>query len=220
MKVTLTFDNGPHAAITPHVLRVLRAHDVRATFFLVGRELQTHGANLPKAAIAEGHWIGNHSLNHGTPLGLVSSDEGISEVEGMERLLAPLLQGERLFRPFGNARLGPHLLSQAVWNYLRQHEYTCVLWNCIAYEWEKPDDWMKVTAQKCSALEHSVVVLHDVATGAMEHLDDFISMLKTEGAHFTQDFPQECTPMRAGRPIWSEQQLEQVLQPQSQPARR
>jgi peptidoglycan/xylan/chitin deacetylase (PgdA/CDA1 family) len=217
MKITLTFDNGPHSTVTPEVLRILRAHDVRATFFLVGRELEVHGTDLPKSAIADGHWIGNHSFHHGTPLGLVPAEEGVAEVERMESLLAPLWHGERLFRPFGRARIGPHLLSNAVWDFLRQRDYTCVLWNCIAYEWEKPDDWMESTVEKCRALEHSVVVLHDVATGAMKNLDRFLLMLKAEGAVFAQDFPRDCMPMRGGQELWTPQELEQVLHPQVPP---
>lgn len=61
--VALTFDDGPTSKYTPEIVETLRAHRVRATFFLMGAEI----ANAPEAArliAAEGHEIGNHSWSH------------------------------------------------------------------------------------------------------------------------------------------------------------
>src|SRR5689334_1276457 len=67
-EVTLTFDNGPDPAVTPHVLDVLAAHGLRATFFVVGEQL-ARARELAERAHAEGHWIGNHTWTHRAPFG-------------------------------------------------------------------------------------------------------------------------------------------------------
>ncbi|MCG7206607.1 polysaccharide deacetylase family protein [Streptomyces arenae] len=70
MKVTLTFDNGPTAPVTAHVLDVLAQHDLRCTFFVVGENLKRpHNRAVAERAQAEGHWIGNHTLTHTVQFG-------------------------------------------------------------------------------------------------------------------------------------------------------
>ena len=46
--------------------------------------------------------------------------------------------------------------------------------------------------------DHTVVVVHDVDTGAMEHLEDFLDSLDALGAEVTQDYPEDCVPIRRG----------------------
>ncbi|MER5895414.1 polysaccharide deacetylase family protein [Streptomyces sp. NPDC001876] len=64
--VALTFDDGPDPASTPHFLRVLSAHDVHATFFLVGTSLRRHPA-LGRALVAGGHEVAVHGWHHRRP---------------------------------------------------------------------------------------------------------------------------------------------------------
>jgi peptidoglycan/xylan/chitin deacetylase (PgdA/CDA1 family) len=89
-ELTLTFDNGPEPDVTPHVLDTLARHSVRATFFVLGRKLATaSGRKLAERAHAEGHWIGNHTFSHATPLGFVH-DAGVvaSEIGRTQDLIA------------------------------------------------------------------------------------------------------------------------------------
>ena len=64
-----------------------------------------------------------------------------------------------------------------------------------------PDTWMGPTVEICEKQPWSVVVLHDVPTGATQHLDHFLGMLIDRGAEFSQDFPPECTPLVRGKPV-------------------
>ncbi|SCL58395.1 Glycosyltransferase, catalytic subunit of cellulose synthase and poly-beta-1,6-N-acetylglucosamine synthase [Micromonospora citrea] len=61
--VALTFDDGPDPRWTPQVLDVLRRHDARATFFVVGARVNEH-PELVRRILAEGHEIGSHSFTH------------------------------------------------------------------------------------------------------------------------------------------------------------
>jgi peptidoglycan/xylan/chitin deacetylase (PgdA/CDA1 family) len=200
-KVTLTFDNGPEPGVTPQVLDCLKRHDVKATFFVIGRKLATpSGQELAQRASQEGHWIGNHTYSHRTPLGLLDAAEAIREIERVEELLGWLKQPVRLFRPYAGAgTLGPHILQPAAIEKLQRERYTCVIWNSVPGDWRDPHDWLDRALSDSRMRPWSLVVLHDLPTGAMDHLDDFIRRLRDDGVELTQAFPVECTPMVDGR---------------------
>ncbi len=60
--VYLTFDDGP-SKLTPKVLDILREEDVRATFFVLGEQVQERPA-IAKRIVEDGHALGNHTYNH------------------------------------------------------------------------------------------------------------------------------------------------------------
>lgn len=62
-ELVLTFDDGPWPSTTPKVLDALKAECVRATFFLLGRNVDAHPA-IARRAYAEGHSIGHHTYSH------------------------------------------------------------------------------------------------------------------------------------------------------------
>ena len=61
--IELTFDDGPHPTVTPLVLERLALRGIRATFFVLGRNVLRHRSTL-RQIHAAGHRIGNHSLTH------------------------------------------------------------------------------------------------------------------------------------------------------------
>lgn len=62
-RIALTFDDGPHEQATPRILDILARHDVRATFFVIGRLADANPA-LIRRTVAEGHLLGNHTYDH------------------------------------------------------------------------------------------------------------------------------------------------------------
>lgn len=202
MKVSLTFDNGPTLEVTPHVLSCLRARGLKATFFPLGKNLaQSHLMQLAEQAHAEGHRLGNHSYNHGTPFGMLAApEEAREEILATDRLLGQLRGDERLFRPFGRARIGPHLLNHLAWDVLANFGFTCVTWNYIAREKDQPDSWYHEALAACQARAWTVIVMHDLPTEAMRKLDQFLDGLIAAGAEFSLEFPADCVPMRRGVP--------------------
>jgi peptidoglycan/xylan/chitin deacetylase (PgdA/CDA1 family) len=200
--ITLSFDNGPDPEVTPQVLDVLRRAGIRATFFVLGRKLAEHRA-LSAQARAEGHWIGNHTFSHEVPLG-ESDYAGVAEAEigRTQALLGDLADERRLFRPFGGGgNLDRRLLNRESFDYLVAGRYTCVLWNSIPRDWAEPDQWVERALAQCCALEHALVVLHDLPTGAMRHLDRFIDEARDRGATFAQEFPADCVPLLRGERV-------------------
>jgi peptidoglycan/xylan/chitin deacetylase (PgdA/CDA1 family) len=209
-RVTLTFDNGP-TPVTAQVLDVLAARAARASFFVVGTQLRRPGARaLAERALAEGHRIGNHSLTHSTPLGARDDPaEAAREIDEMQTLLGDLVPGERFFRPFGGGGvidrnlLGRHALERLV-----AGEYTCVLWNSVPRDWEDALGWPETCLADVERRPWSVVVLHDLPTGAMDRLPAFLDALSARGIEIVHELPDDCVPLRRGRPTASFETLE------------
>lgn len=199
--ITLSFDNGPDPEVTPQVLNVLAAHGIKTTFFVVGDKLRDPARyDLCRRARFEGHWIGNHTFNHLVPLGL-SRHHATSafEIGWTQELLGDLTGARKLFRPFGGGgHINTDLLNRAALEHLRGGGFTCVLWNVVPRDWEIPADWPEEAMRMCAAVDWPLVVLHDLTTGAMDRLDGFISMAKTDGMTFVQDFPEDCLPIVDG----------------------
>ncbi|MFE7032096.1 polysaccharide deacetylase family protein [Streptomyces sp. NPDC057621] len=61
--MVLTFDDGPDTRYTPGILRTLKAHDVRAMFFVCG-EMAADNKDLLRRMSDEGHIVGNHTWSH------------------------------------------------------------------------------------------------------------------------------------------------------------
>jgi len=201
--LTLTFDNGPEPQVTPLVLETLARHGVRATFFVLGSKLADPARRrLARRAHAAGHWIGNHTLSHATPLGLLS-DAGTArkEILDAQALIGGLAHDERFFRPFGGGgALGPHLLNRAALDVLREEKMTCVLWNAIPRDFADPAGWVDTALAQCTSQAWTLMVLHDLPNGAMDRLDPFLQEAAARGARFRQEFPPECMPVRRGEP--------------------
>jgi peptidoglycan/xylan/chitin deacetylase (PgdA/CDA1 family) len=201
--VTLSFDNGPEPNVTPGVLDTLARHSIKASFFVMGRKAGTpEGRALATRASAEGHWIGNHTYSHTQPLGELDRAAALREFEQAEESLAWLNQTPRLFRPHGRAgRLGRHLLHPAVVERLVSGKYSCVLWNCVPQDWRDPEGWVTTALRQCKTKDWSLIVLHDQPTGAMKHLDRFLTRLRESNVPIVQEYPEDCVPMREGRVV-------------------
>jgi peptidoglycan-N-acetylglucosamine deacetylase len=203
-KVTFTFDNGPEPQVTPAVLDCLARHHVQATFFVMGRKAATPpGAALIGRAKDEGHWIGNHTFSHSSPLGNVPPETALREIEQAEQTLASLhlRQPHKLFRPPGAGQLGKHLLQPAVVEKLKTGGYTCVLWNSVPGDFRDPHGWLEGALADCQSRDWTLLVLHDLPNGAMTHLDEFLSRLESDAMKFVQEFPPDCVPIVDGKTV-------------------
>lgn len=61
--VYLTFDDGPSDRVTPKILDVLAEEKVKATFFIIGKNVETR-KNIIKREFDEGHTVAVHSYTH------------------------------------------------------------------------------------------------------------------------------------------------------------
>ena len=199
--LTLSFDNGPEPAVTPAVLDELSRRNIKTTFFVIGQKLmQPENRACAERAHAEGHWIGNHSWTHSVPLGQqAGSDVAEREIGRTQEAMAGLIHPHRYFRPFGGGgNLDRRLMSGPVVDYLTRGGYTCVLWNSIPRDWADPEGWVDTALAHCRSQAWTLMVLHDLPTGAMAHLPRFLDKVGEAGGRIRQDFPPDCLPIVDG----------------------
>jgi peptidoglycan/xylan/chitin deacetylase (PgdA/CDA1 family) len=98
-KVALTFDDGPHPVTTRAVLELLRAHDARATFFLLGHKVEAH-PDVVREIQAAGHTLGIHGFLHERLFSLRSSGHAQAQIERARRAIEGACGvAPTLFRP-------------------------------------------------------------------------------------------------------------------------
>lgn len=157
--VCLTFDDGPIPEVTPHILRILEEKNVKATFFVVGENVDKH-PDLLRAIVDAGHRVGNHTYHH--IKGLKTSCEAyLSDAERCQGSIDALVggkaaEGVRLFRP----PYGRFTLSQK--RALQKRGYTLVLWDVLTHDYNRRFSQRKMLEVVRKYTRHgSVVVFHD-----------------------------------------------------------
>lgn len=198
--LTLSFDNGPTEDVTPRVLDVLARRGVGTTFFVIGEKLvQPENRKLAERAHAEGHWIGNHTWSHSVPFGLMEADAARAEFDQTQNAIGTLVHPHRFFRPYGQGgNLDKRLLSRAIVEHIARARATIVLWSALPRDWEDAEGWVERALSQIAAQPWSLMVLHDLPTGAMRHLDRFLALVEDRGGRIRQDFPPDCLPMVDG----------------------
>lgn len=95
--IVLSYDDGPSAVLTPHLLGMLRSRRVAATFFVLGQKV---GANreVVVRAMAEGHEIGSHSFSHSNAW-KVGPVRAAKDLAAGVHAVRELGAGSSLFRP-------------------------------------------------------------------------------------------------------------------------
>ena len=78
--LAMTFDDGPHPSNTPRLLDLLAQRNIKATFYVVGTNARRY-PHLLRRMVAEGHEIGNHTVNH-VGLSRISDDKIRAELGG------------------------------------------------------------------------------------------------------------------------------------------
>jgi len=203
-RLTLSFDNGPFPDVTPAVLDTLARLALPATFFVCGKDARDPARRaILERARAEGHRIGNHTETHRVELGASDDpDAPRAEIGAAQDALGVLAEPERLFRPYGaGGVLGPRLLSRAAVRYLCEGGYTCVLWNSVPRDWEDPAGWPERALGDVARQDWTLLVVHDVPTGAMRALPRFLERALGDGVEIVAELPPACVPILRGRVV-------------------
>lgn len=86
-EIALTFDDGPDAEITPHVLDLLDRHDAKASFFCVGEKVAAH-PDVVREIVRRGHSVENHSMRHSGVFGFFGMHRLRAELQGAQDAIA------------------------------------------------------------------------------------------------------------------------------------
>jgi peptidoglycan-N-acetylglucosamine deacetylase len=151
--IHLTFDDGPHPIATPRVLDILKEHDIRATFFLIGKNVQRY-PDLVRRIHAEGHRIGNHTNNH-RPILFRSRDTVSKEIITTQELIHECIgYTTDLFRPpYGLFEWFSH-------RFVRSLKYQLVMWTLDSGDFGR-DTTSCIVQRVCRSSPGSIVLMHD-----------------------------------------------------------
>ena len=149
--VALTFDDGPHPIYTPALLEILAKHNVKATFFLIGRAAALH-PELVHQIQSAGHVLGNHSWSHPSFVDIPARQRK-EQIRRWEQTVG--LQTNKLFRPpYGHQNINSRL--QMWWL-----GYQVVTWNIAIHDW-LPISVDEVKERLCQQIRPgAIILLHD-----------------------------------------------------------
>ncbi len=183
-KVALTFDDGPDPAKTPQVLEILKAAQVKATFFLVGSKAVAHPA-LVRQMVEDGHQVASHSYlhRHAWLRGPIQTFRDIALAkEELERLSGLSVS---YYRPPWGAF---NWVVRAASSHLG---LTPVLWSVRAMDWLAKTTPKEIVENIATAAEPgSVILCHDAGgepgapANTIEALPEVIAELKALGFSF------------------------------------
>lgn len=173
-RVFLTFDDGPIPEATPWVLDVLDRYGVKATFFMVGQNVERHPGLLEEVR-RRGHSVGNHTLHH-------IQGAGVTAMRYMRDAAAGAsLTGSELFRP-PHGWLRPRQLKA-----LKKH-YKVIMYDLVTRDYSKHLTSAEVVENvKRFARDGSIIVFHDSLKSLprlKEALPASLEWLKGEGYRF------------------------------------
>ncbi|MGE5350302.1 MAG: polysaccharide deacetylase family protein [Actinomycetota bacterium] len=171
-RLYLTFDDGPDPASTPRILDILRARNVRATFFCTGSRVIANPGLFARIA-AEGHTIGNHGFSHlnglKTPIRTYCADV----FRGRD------ITCSNLFRPpYGRLRVRQYRILERTMQ--------IVFWDLMPYDFDQALPASASYGILASRVRPgSVIVLHDSETSsAVQYLEKFLEKAMSDGYSF------------------------------------
>ena len=184
-KLALTYDDGPNDPDTLRLMEVLDRHDVKATFFVLGKFVRQK-PKIVRALASAGHAIGNHSWDHPCLIFASNSELRRQVQQTQSAIFDACGVTPTLFRPpFGGRR--PGTLS-----HVRVLGLEPVMWNVTCYDW-KPTSAAKVIAHARRQIRGgNVILMHDGDQRAMgtdrdhsvEATERLIAHYKAEGFEF------------------------------------
>lgn len=175
--IYLTFDDGPSEGVTDALLDLLKRHNAKATFFVIGDKLQASW-DIAQRAVSEGHLIANHSQNH-RGFGKLPLEAQLEQFELANQHIANLQQNYRGFRaPQG------HWSPKLLWALFRR-AIPAIHWSYDSL------DYTLDTADSVLARFHrepiragEIILFHDDASLCIEALEQLLPQWQSKGFTF------------------------------------
>lgn len=149
--VALTFDDGPHPATTPILLKLFKQFNAHGTFFMVGQEALKY-KSLVREIANDGHEIGNHTMDHFS-MRSVDRRERWKQLQNCKKALSPY--GERSFRPpYG---------EQTAWTNIDAvlHGYRVIGWDLDVGDWCNSEFSSMAEELRKKITNGSIILFHD-----------------------------------------------------------
>ena len=195
--IAVTFDDGPRRSTTTRLLDGLAERGVKATFFLVGQNVEVN-RDLVGRMEREGHQVGVHTYDHAQRLTGLNHADFSAQVERTRGLLTEILGhgGFVLRPPYGMTDAGVKKWAGA----------PIILWSVDPEDWKDQNADRTVAFITKEARDGDIILLHDIFDASVEAALRTVDALHAQGFLFvTVDelFAQRQLPLEDGKVYWN-----------------
>lgn len=173
-QVALTFDDGPHRVYTKMLLDGLAKRKVRATFFVIGKNIPGNEELIARMQ-QEGHLIGNHTYDH-VKISDLSGEEACEQVEKTSALVREITGEDTEFvrPPFG------------AWNKSMEGAFTMipVMWDVDPLDWTTKNRELIEQRVLEDVSSGDIILLHDYYESSVEAALELVDQLLAQGYEF------------------------------------
>ena len=174
--VALTFDDGPNASSTPILLDGLKERKVRATFFLIGENVEKdENEKIVKRMYEEGHLIGNHTYTH-CNLSKLETGEAKKELEQTDTVIEKITGKQPVFvrAPYGELPVDSEQDLSRIY----------IGWTVDPLDW-MTEDVSRITQSVLEKVEPGdIILLHDSYLSSVQAALRIVDALQGKGYEF------------------------------------
>lgn len=171
-QVAITFDDSPNANITPKILALLEKHNAKATFFCVGKHLETH-VEIAQNIVNHGHTIGNHTYSHSPFFGFFNTQKVVIELQRTNGIISDCIQKTPiLYRPVYG------VTNPSIKKAVKQLNMISVGWNVRSLDTVLSIDHVMKRIQKTK--QGDIILLHDHSEKNLIVLEQFLQFLSEQ----------------------------------------
>jgi peptidoglycan/xylan/chitin deacetylase (PgdA/CDA1 family) len=177
-KVLLTFDDGPHNPNTVKVLELLKKHDVKALFCVIGKNIAGN-EHILQQLVNEGHQLANHSYSHAFWFDVWSTKKVTADLAACQHLINAYQTSPQLFRPpYG-------VTNPNITKAVKKLNLQSVGWNIRSYD-TSTNEIEKITQRILTQLKPgAIILLHDRLEYMPQLLEKLIPAIKEKGYCFS-----------------------------------
>lgn len=163
--VALTFDDGPNAQYTPQLLEILDKYNAKATFFMVGTNIETNPKLVTQVA-EKGHEIGNHTYSHKDLMSLDHAGR-TQEIQRVQELVYTQtgVYPRWLRPPYGSADVS--ILEQ-------ETKMDFAFWSVDTRDWESRDSASILAVVEKNIKEGDIILFHDLYGTSIEAVEQIL----------------------------------------------
>lgn len=176
--VAMTFDDGPHPRLTPQLLDMLKARNIRATFYVIGANVVRY-PQLVMRMLNEGHEVGNHTWSH--PYLTSRSSDGV--VRELDRTTSAIYQvtGKvpvTMRPPYGAMHARQRLMVH------ERRNMPTVLWSVDPQDWRRPGASVVARRILDQTRPGGIVLSHDIHSPTIRAMPATLDGLTARGYDF------------------------------------
>lgn len=170
-RIALTFDDGPHL-VTPQILAILEKYNVKATFFCIGKNIETYPEIL-KQINEHGHLIGNHSFSHSHFFDFYRKKRVTRELHATDEIIKKNIGKKPLFfrPPYG-------VTNPSIGRALKITNHNVIGWNIRSMDGIVKNEKMILNRILKRVSPGSIILLHDTSLVTVSVLEQLLLFLQ------------------------------------------